>query len=183
MKTRPAAALALLAGLVVSGCAASPTTESAPKPSASATAAPVASPTPSAAPEVHTVGDTVELSSGSTVAVLDYEPASAPEAPLPEASGNHWVSIDVQVCNNSDEDSYATTNPWALRDAESRSFDSSSTGYSQFPNPQYAWGEVDLPAGECVRGWITFPVLDDVTLTTARYVSPATNERVDWTLG
>lgn len=184
MKTRSSAPALLAVGVLLVGCSA-PTNaaelSTSPSPTATKSSQPTPTPTPTAV--VNVVGSTVELETGATVAVLAYEPASAPEAPLPQDPGNHWVSLDVQVCNNSAADSYATTNPWTLRDSDNRNYDSSSVGYNQFPNPQYAWGEVPLPAGECLRGWITFPVLDGASLMTARYVSPATGDHTDWVLG
>lgn len=132
---------------------------------------------------MHAIGETVDLGSTASLAVLGYEPTSAPEAPLPEAADSRWVSIEVQVCNKTSQDGTTGTSPWTLRDNESRSYSSSSTGYAQFPNPQYAWGDVDLFAGDCLRGWITYPVLNSATLTTVRYVSPSTGDRVEWALG
>lgn len=184
MKTRTSAFALLAVAILLVGCS-TPTDASEPSASMKPTAAESATPTQTPTPElvVNVVGSAVELGPGATVAVLGYEPASAPEAPLPQDAGNHWVSLDVQVCNTSATDGYATTNPWTLRDGENRSYGSSSIGYNQFPNPQYAWGEVPVVAGECLRGWITFPVLDGATLTTARYVSPVTGDHVDWVLG
>lgn len=184
MKIRSSAAALLAVGVLLVGCS-TPTdaTEPSASPTPTATKSPTPTPTPTQEPVVNVIGSTVELSTGATAVVLGYESASAPDAPLPQDPGNHWVSLDVQVCNNSTTDSYATTNPWTLRDSDNRSYDSSSVGYNQFPNPQYAWGEVPLIAGECLRGWITFPVLDGAVLTTARYVSPATGDHVDWVLG
>lgn len=186
MKTRSSAAALLAVGILIAGCSA-PTdaaeSSTSPKPTAIESSAPTPPATPAPEPVVNVLGSTVELGPGATAAVLGYEPASAPEAPLPQDPGNHWVSLDVQVCNTSATDGYATTNPWTLRDSDNRNYDSSSVGYNQFPNPQYAWGEVPLIAGECLRGWITFPVLDGATLTTARYLSPTTGDHVDWVLG
>ncbi|WDM42537.1 hypothetical protein KV395_04300 [Microbacterium luteolum] len=184
MKRRTIAVALVAVAVLITGCTAKDEAEPSKTPSASTpSATPAETPTPTPDPVVNVVGSTVELSSGSTVAVLGYEPASAPEAPLPQQASSHWVSIDVQVCNNTADDGSASTAPWTLRDSDSRSYESSSTGYNQFPNPQYAWGDVDLFAGECLRGWITFPVLDGATLTNVRYVSPSTGDRVDWVLG
>lgn len=187
-------ALTALSLLALSGCTSAPEAEptetkaesSAPKPSPTPTVEAVTpTPTPTPTPEdaKYQVGDMATLSFGSTVTVLAYEADSALDAPLPQGSPSHWSSVEVEVCNNTAEDGYASSSPWTLRDSDSRSHEPSSVGYNQFPSPQYAWGDAPLFAGDCLRGWITFPVLDGVTVEMVRYVAPSTGERFEWVLG
>ena len=60
----------------------------------------------------------------------------------------------------------------------------SSTGYRQFPQPEYPFGDHALAWGRCVRGWITFPVPADKRPTMVEYQptegSSVEGMTVDW---
>jgi hypothetical protein len=54
----------------------------------------------------------------------------------------------------------------------------SHTGYSGFPMPEYPWGDQQVSAGQCVRGWIVFPVNGATRPTQVQY-APGGQRRPD----
>ncbi|MCU1690639.1 MAG: hypothetical protein JWN20_2567, partial [Jatrophihabitantaceae bacterium] len=95
--------------------------------------------------------------------------AAAPKAPAPSDGNSDWAALDVQVCVDAAAGSIITNNPWTLVGSDNRSYEPSGVGYNQFPVPGYPFGEQKLAAGECVRGWIVFPVTKGAKIVAARY--------------
>lgn len=157
-----------IAGVLLSGCAATP----APAPTVTVTVEAAAEPTPTPTPTpdgplaLGAVNDF--LSFTMTVHSVNLDPAPAP-APQPESTSDKWVAADVEYCATID--STITSYWWRLSAADSRQYEPSSVGYSAFPEPAYAWGEVPVAAGNCHRGWITFTVNRDASLETVRYAN------------
>lgn len=104
-----------------------------------------------------------------------------PPAPQPESPSDKWVSADVEICNTSPSAFTFSSMPWTLVDSEHRAFQQSSVGYSQFPQPAYAWGDTVLNAGQCQRGWITFVVNQSSTLASVQYANSSGGSAV-WNL-
>lgn len=114
------------------------------------------------------VGETVEFENLSvTLHDIDLDPAPEP-GPQPARESDKWVSADVELCSDT-LDGHFSSSQWSLVDTESRNFSSSSTGYSSFPDPSFAFGDEQISPGECRRGWITFVVNRDSILSSMRY--------------
>jgi hypothetical protein len=141
--------LALLV-VVVSACGSS---NSATSPSPAATAG---SPSPAAIP-LYYVGDTISATNGNSFTVYSYVPSFETgnqfEVPKP---GNVFAAIDVQECAGS---SGSSANPfdWALRMPDNSRI-TPSAGWKDPP-----LNAVNLAAGDCVRGWVTFEVPQGIT--------------------
>jgi hypothetical protein len=107
------------------------------------------------------VGDEVislyQSTPATRVAAFAYKQPVATTAPKPEQEGYEWGAIDVRTCALVDE-IVVSTRPWMVAYADSTMARASSTGYQQFPEPLYPWGEQPVPKDRCVRGWITVPV-------------------------
>lgn len=112
-------------------------------------------PTPSKLGTLQTVlGDNVE----ATVTAFAYRQPTAKTAPKPSAPDSEWASADVQVCIKvaTGDMPYVNNSSWLLIYADGTSAEPSNLIYNQFDSPGYPSGDRDLPAGRCIRGWITF---------------------------
>lgn len=165
------AAVLAVAGSGCGGDADTAGTEAEAAPTATPTPTPEPSPTPEPepTPELPAVGEEQNTDLGGTVAVLDYEQPVATDAPEPSNAGypdgHVWGALDVRVCvpdyRHDDGDWYITTTPWSLMYDDGSLVGSSHTGYNGFPEPAYPWGDQVVAPGQCVRGWIVFPVPGD----------------------
>lgn len=107
------------------------------------------------------------------VAVLNFDDAAAPDA-SPPPSGSHWTAAEVRTCVESGPTPVNVDwTPWTASDTTDGRYPSSSVTYNQFPLPQYPFSSEQLNVGECVRGWIVFPVADDATIDRIRYAPSA----------
>lgn len=140
-------------------------TSAAPKVQAPQTSAPAPA---KSAPKL---GQEVAWPDGLKVTAFAWKQPVAKSAPKPSEDGAPagyvWGALDVQVC----VPNQATLSnlPWYVRYADNTTIEPSSTGYSQFPKPEYIWGERNVAAGSCTRGWITFAVPGDVRPVSAVY--------------
>lgn len=130
--------------------------------------------TPTTPPSQFALGQTLNNPNGSMVTAFQLVRPAAPEAPAPEAAGTEWAAAEVQVCTGPTvpEGAFVSGQFWKLRDANNGQYDGSSTGYSQFPEPQFPI-EQPVSGGECFRGWIVFPVVIGIALTAIVYTSPS----------
>jgi hypothetical protein len=175
-------ALPLLAVLLLGGCsAASPgqTPVPAVTVTTTVTATPSPSPTPTPEPAAPTLGVGVPHSNGWTVTLHSIDLNSAANGPQPQTASDKWVSIDVENCNGTTPNALLTSSPWRLIATDNRQFESSSTGYVTFPEPQLTFGETAIAPGECIRGWFTFVVARDATITSVKY-SPNGGSAIIW---
>lgn len=130
--------------------------------------------TVTATPEVPELEDvlaigTVATFDSFTMVVHAVDLDSAPEpAPQPDRPENKWASADVEFCATAGDTS-VTSYWWRMDSADNRHWEPSSSGYSAFPEPDYAFGEQAVPGGTCRRGWITFVVGKDAVLETVSY--------------
>ncbi|MFI7608724.1 hypothetical protein ACIBTV_26750 [Micromonospora sp. NPDC049366] len=143
-------------------------TSVAPSPVAAAPS-PTPTPTPSASPSP-TVDASVPLAMGKGITLADryvtakvhaYKQPVAGSAPKPDDQpGFVWGAAQVEVCATKDAPTGMTVSndPWSLVYQDSSHIEPSSTGYQQFPEPEYPWGDKALAPGRCIKGWITFPV-------------------------
>jgi len=157
--------------------AAAPTTATTPT---AATGIPAT--TPSAAPSptkaaLHPLGEDAH-GSVVTVTAYAYKQPTAQSAPPPEQAGYVWASADVKVCSV-----YRTLTvshlPWLLVYPDATVIEPSSTGYRQFQQPEFPWGDQHLDAGRCMRGWITYAVPADKRPTMVEYQG-RDDPAVDW---
>lgn len=145
-----------------------------PTTSTGATTAPPAdtSPSPSPPPEpTYTLGDEQESNSGGQVTGLDYQQPVAEDSPQPVDAGYpegyQWAGLDVKVCvpdsppPSGSDGYYITTTVWKLAFPDGSLVDTSHTGYQGFPQPEYPWGDTEVALGQCIRGWLVFPVPSD----------------------
>lgn len=116
----------------------------------------------------------------ATVTAYAYKQPVARSAPKPDQAGYVWAAVDVKVCVP--ENSTISSDPWSLIYPDDTSAQASSTGYNQFPLPEYAWGDVDLNKGRCHRGWIVYPVPANQRPVMVEYSAPSTGQTVDWSV-
>jgi len=118
--------------------------------------------TPAADDGVHKLGQRVSKTDPTVNGtVFRYRQPVAESAPRPDEQPRYeWGAADVRVCATKDANpkNYITNSSWTLVYADDTVIEPSSTGYQQFPLPEYPWGEEPLVPGRCVRGWITYPV-------------------------
>ncbi|MEU8329808.1 hypothetical protein [Micromonospora sp. NPDC048839] len=172
IRTRLSVAAVALA-VALTGCggnsdpepAAAAVTSAPPSPTAaSPSASPSVSPSPTVDPNAPlTLGKSRESPDGAVVStVYAYKQPVAKTAPRPdEQKGFEWGAVDVKVCVKKDYTANkiaVSHSPWVLVYADDTQIEPSNTGYGQFPQPEYPWGEKVLAPGRCVRGWITYPV-------------------------
>ncbi|MGS2619521.1 hypothetical protein ACVCAH_34175 [Micromonospora sp. LZ34] len=172
---RATVAVALLVTVTVGGCGDDDQAGLSPAAAATTAAsnptAAVPSSTPSATASTsqqvdpyapRPMGKSVTTADGGAVAtVYAYRQPVARRAPRPdEQAGYVWGAADVKVCAGKTypQGISVSHGPWTLVYADDTQIEASSTGYNQFPEPEYPWGEKLLAPGRCVRGWITFPV-------------------------
>jgi len=101
---------------------------------------------------------------GSRVTVYAYQQPVATEGPQPadaqEPANFVWSAVDVELCvgPSTTRRLSISSRAWTLRFADNTQVSPSSTGYSNFPEPGFPFGDAELGANECVRGWITYAV-------------------------
>lgn len=175
MKTRT---LILASSAIALTACSSNLSADSPEPTATVTATETvtATPTPPPAPEEPlAIGEEAQFQDFSvTMHNIDQDPAPEP-GPQPERETDKWVSTDVEYCSHNIDGIYSSSE-WTLRDAENRSFSSSSTGYATFPEPNFSFGDESIAPGECRRGWITFVVNKESELTELKYTGMSFQE-------
>jgi hypothetical protein len=138
---------------------------------ATVTAAEQPSTPPADGPKTAAIGQEITWPDGLKATAFSWKQPVAKGAPKPSEAGapdNYvWGALDVQVCTG--RQATLSSQPWYLRYADNTTLTPSDTGYSQFPKPEYIWGERDVAAGSCTRGWITFAVPAGARPTTVVY--------------
>jgi hypothetical protein len=119
-------------------------------------------------------GDTIEI----IVTVFAVDHNSAPDKATPFSRG-HWVSADIETCvQKSDMPFTADWYAWSVVDANSGDYDAGNVKFSAFRAPQFPHGET-VAVGDCVRGWVSFPVIDGVDITKVKF-QPNTRVSAEW---
>jgi len=92
--------------------------------------------------------------------VYQYKQPSVTGGSSPGPAGYAWGSADVQVCTHSGVTATVTVDweTWALRYADNSIVEATTKTDDAFPQPLYPVKSHQVPAGQCVRGWITFAV-------------------------
>jgi hypothetical protein len=133
-----------------------PRTSSAPRPT----------PGPPGAPgQTLTVGGTVDA------VVFSYKQPSVTGGASAGPEGYTWGSADVQVCTRNGATATVTVDweTWALRYSDNSIVEAATKTDDAFPQPLYPVKSHQVPAGQCVRGWITFAVPGDKRPTLVEY--------------
>jgi hypothetical protein len=112
----------------------------------------------------------------ATAVAYSWKQPVASKAPVPEQDGFEWGAADVELCVkvNVTIDRFN----WRLTYADHTTIEPSGTGYEAFPAPAYPWGDRDLDAGQCIRGWITYAVPKGQWPATVAY--QPTSMRGEW---
>jgi hypothetical protein len=169
---------ALTAATVLTGCGRGATTATTTTETITVTATPTTTQAPVAAGPNPLGKEAGFRAPGidQVVTVFGVNQDSAPAAPKP-VSGGHWVGADVQLCVKqapADQPVYASWSKWSVSDASFGNYEASSLTYSQFPTPKFPVSD-PVAQNSCVRGWVLFPVGDEVVVTTVKYIPDTTS--------
>lgn len=148
-------------------------------------AATTAATTPSPTATVHKVGSTVK-SDGITVRLRSFKNNVKLDV-SPDGPGNHWAAAEVETCwtgpiaGVTGDTISLSWDPWSLIDTEHHRFGAFSSGSTPgWKEPVYPeFGDDVVKLGECVRGWMEFPVTDGAKITEVRY-APESTASVNW---
>jgi len=113
------------------------------------------------------------------VTVLSFASRVAEASPRP-MDGGHWAGAEVRTCSVSAESKLKVSwSQWLLRDTEDGRHERSKISWETFPLPEYPFAPQRVEAGECVQGWVVFPVPDTVEISRVEY-SPNDSIRARW---
>ena len=88
----------------------------------------------------------------------------------PPPSGGHWVGADVQTCLKGSPRPFTINfTDWSVADDSTGRYPGTGEFHVEFPTPQYPLTPEVLANGECVRGWVFFPVSFGVQIVTVKY--------------
>jgi hypothetical protein len=172
----------LVGALVLAGCASAGCVSAG-----SADAAPASHPAPapsipSIQPVTHALGTTVDADhSFIEVTVYAYQQPVGKGAPAPNSGGYTWAAADVQTCGSNSSIFSASVSglSWALIYSDNTEVDPARVSYPQFPKPLYPTTQYRLKPGECLRGWVVFPVPESGKPVVVRF-APYGAPPVDW---
>jgi hypothetical protein len=106
---------------------------------------------------------------GATVTLFGVDQNIAQNAP-PPASGGHWVGADVETCVKTSPRPFSVSfSDWSAADDSSGRYPATGEFHPEFPTPQYPLTPEVLAEGECIRGWVFFPVSFGVAVNTVKY--------------
>jgi hypothetical protein len=170
----------------VAGCGDGTGSKAAPSrvPTTAAALPPAPSLSPSSAgPTIHPLGqDVTVVDSGNgdpfAMTAYGYKQPTGTSATAPDQAGYVWASADVKICAGR-QTLTVSHHTWVLVYDDASSIEASSTGYSQFQQPEFPWGDTQIAPGRCQRGWITYPVPRDKRPTMIEHRSEGT-PTVDW---
>ncbi|MGV9868087.1 hypothetical protein [Rhodococcus koreensis] len=179
---RTFAAVGATALLALTGCSTTSAPAAAPPETTTAAPTTTAARTTSNNSTPEPLGSELSFSGtgvAARVTVFAVNQDVAPNAPTPP-SGGHWVGADLQTCvDESDVNFTVSWNGWSVTDARNGAYEASSLTYSAFPTPKYPFGSTAVSVGECVRGWVLFPVQDGVGITAVKY-KPSSKVTAVW---
>lgn len=157
--------------------------ETAGTPPSEATTTSEAPTTTTEADAILNLGDTYTTPSDSDLTVYDFRP-NTPNADPAAAdvlpAGVAWASADVEVCNGPDLTGPIGFDSWRLTTGNSLITQSSST-YANALIPQLDT-QLEVAAGDCLRGWVQFDVPADAPIDAVTFVNVAEGPRPEWTL-
>lgn len=173
---------ALLALAALAGCTtstASPNTAGSPSP---APPSPAAAPPKPAGP--NKIGALVVHPDGhADTTVLDYrQPVSGGIDANP---GMEWSAAEVKVCirRADGKNNTVSQDPWVLLYSDGSQYESAYASGPDFPKPEYPTsGDRIIPAGRCVKGWITFEVPKGRRPGLVSYSVEGLPEPIEWAI-
>lgn len=121
-----------------------------------------------------------QTGAGRTVTYYSIQRPAATRAPKPESPGTEWVAIDVQACYGPGSYNFDNAFSWTLVDSTNGQYEPSHTGYSQFPSPEFPSGDTTVTDGQCIRGWIVFPVVTDHPIVRVAYTPYGADKPLLW---
>ncbi len=142
------------------------------------TSAAASSTTTSGPPIPLALGSEATTDGGVRVMMLNVSPHAASEAPAP-TSGGRWYAADVQLCAGKTE-ATAGWRQWVVLDASGGRYEGASISYRQFPVPAFPFAETPVPTGECVRGWVMFPVGEGTRIERVRFTDTRNVQAMTW---
>jgi hypothetical protein len=177
-------ALCVIPTLMITGCS----SKSAPAAPSAATDSSVANPTVTPPPSPSSplpLGSAFTITDpgfADEVKVFAVDQNMAQQATAPP-SGGHWVGADVQACLKDSRTAFTVSwGDWSVSDSGNGQYQASTDRLSEFPTPQFPFASEPLAVGECVRGWVAFPVAFGVQITTVKY-KPEGRIPVFWSAG
>jgi hypothetical protein len=175
-RLRPVCAALGLVVLLVTACGTS----------AHGTGAPGAgsSPTASLPPGMRAPGQSAQADNGQVTATMyEYRQPVATNGPPAGPSASGWAAADVQVCvlSSSIFDVSVSRDPWQVRTQDGRVVSATLLSDNRFPQPSYPTEHRRLRPGECLRGWVVFPVPDTTSPTAVEYAPPG-GQATAWTV-
>jgi hypothetical protein len=101
---------------------------------------------------------------------LDYKQPSVTST-TPKQDGYVWGSAKVSVCTLSTAKQNVSVDwkTWSLRYDDNSIVQAAQAEDPGFPQPAYPFTSHPLANGQCVQGWITFPVPKDKRPATVEY--------------
>jgi hypothetical protein len=185
---RRIAVLAAVPLLLIAGCSGSPSAPAAAAAtSAAAASSAAASPAAVKADVVHPLGKSVH-ENYFRVKVISFRPTVKLAGP-PDDPDSHWAAAEVKFCwadpaKDAPDGVAVSWEPWSLLDGSSHRFSAFSTGSGyEWKSPVYPDGSDQgtslLKLGDCVSGWIEFPVANGAKITQVRY-SPEGDPSITW---
>jgi hypothetical protein len=174
-------AVALVSALALTGCGPSGGTSGGGNlPVASAP-----SEAPDPGPSAHPLGQTVDADHSFIEAtVYSYQQPVAKDAPRPNPGAYEWAAVDVRSCASKTSIFAASVSSlrWEVVYSDDTALEPTRVSYPQFPQPLYPSTQYSLKPGECVRGFIVFPVPAGAKPLVVRY-APYNAPSVDWQAG
>ncbi len=156
--------------LAAAGCATAAPATGAPVPAPAASAA-AGLPVPTGPP----LGQSATANNGQVQAtVFGYR----------GPAGDGWAAADVQVCAVATGifDVTVSQGPWLLLLSGGPGTPASQAPPGALPQPGYPTGYQRLHPGQCVRGWIGFPVPAGARPVAVQY-SPSGADPISWPVG
>jgi hypothetical protein len=153
-----------------------------PRPPAHRSTAPAKTPPrPTAGPPI-ALGQSARLLDTVNATVYDFRQPSVTGGPSAGPAGYTWASADVQVCTLDSAKQTVTVDwkTWGLHYTDNSLAVAAEANNDAFPRPEYPFTPRTLPAGTCVRGWITFSAPGGQRPTTIDYTPHGADAR--WTV-
>ncbi|MEJ8670312.1 MULTISPECIES: DUF4352 domain-containing protein [unclassified Streptomyces] len=186
MRTRTTIAVCLLLAGLTASCSSNDTDEpTVAKASVTESAGPTPSPTPSPRQETYKLGDIVDISAGGndfSAATLTYKNQGVTSPPGLLQEGQKFATVQVKVCNRSDEPIEVSPFTWSLAYEDGARVEPTHVSGGGLPQPAYPL-DAKVRGGDCVRGYILFEVPEEFGRAERVLYSPGDlDEPVEWTV-
>jgi hypothetical protein len=96
--------------------------------------------------------------------------------------GGHWSGADVQTCvKKADTPFTVAGNDWSVFDAKDGAYDATNDVSNVLPPPPYPVNSQPVANGQCVRGWVLFPVSFGTAVVSVKY-KPGSDTPTVWSV-